>query len=90
MHHWGIRKDESGIIILLHPDSGAYAILMKNDKILEYGPDNSIKDQINFKIERLGKIKEVSLSKNTKKYFPKFIIQIKEDHSVSLNKLLGE
>ncbi|MCR9017465.1 M61 family metallopeptidase [Aquiflexum gelatinilyticum] len=90
LHHWGIRKDESGIITQLHPDSGAYAILMKNDKILEYDFENATNDQINFKIERLGKIKEVPLSKNTKKYFPKFIIQIKEDDIFSLNKLLGE
>jgi predicted metalloprotease with PDZ domain len=89
LHIWGIRTDESRIITQLHPYSEAYSILMKSDKILEYGSDKLTNDQINFKIERFGKIKEVSLSKNPKKFFPKFIIQGKKDQSFCLKGLLG-
>lgn len=91
LHRFGIRKDESGIITQLHPDSEAYSILMKNDRILDcdYEADPT-KNQVHFNIERLGKTLSISLKMDSKKYFPKFSILASKNQSYSLKGLVGD
>lgn len=95
LHLFGIRKDESGIITQIHPDSDAFSLLMKNDRILEISfktgssVTNQHDDQVHFKVERFGKIIPIKLQKGEKKYFPKISILPKKDLKSVLNGLLG-
>jgi len=90
LHLFGIRKEESGIIIQLHPDSEAYTILMKNDRILEFGDNNTTANQVNLKIDRLGKILNIPLIKSQKMFFPKFTLMAKKNPKSTLNGLIGK
>jgi predicted metalloprotease with PDZ domain len=75
LHNLGIRINENGLITQLHPDSEAYKILMINDLILDYSTLNTNSNLVNIKIERMGRIMEVKLSKYQEKYFPKFTLK---------------
>jgi predicted metalloprotease with PDZ domain len=89
LHFFGIRKEDSGIITQLHPDSEAYTILMKNDRILE-DVDKTTANQVNLKIERLGKIINITLIKSQKMFFPKFTLLAKKNPKSTLNGLIGK
>ncbi|MCL6259366.1 M61 family peptidase [Aquiflexum sp. TKW24L] len=89
LHRIGVRKDESEVITQIHPDSEAYFVLMKNDRILEclYESD-PIKNLVDLIIERLGKVLSFSLKKDSKKYFPTFSILPNENKTLILKRLI--
>jgi predicted metalloprotease with PDZ domain len=71
LHQVGVNTNSEGLISQIHPESKAYAILMATDRIMNWPlnrPENS--NTINFRIDRKGRILDVSLELEDEKFYP--------------------
>jgi len=87
LHHWGIRTDQNGITIQIHPDSKAFYELMIGDKILEInGKEFSImpadqKPGLSMLVERHRRKVTVFISYTAIKVYPVFLLNSFESNT---------
>lgn len=84
LHELGVRTSSDGIVSQLHPDSQASLTLMKNDRIVDWPLEPPIESEIpTLQIERNGRLLEVQLSYENKKFFPLYRLVSSETTSLS-------
>ncbi|MGY6743349.1 MAG: M61 family metallopeptidase [Cecembia sp.] len=78
LHAYGIRKDENGKVLQVHPEADAYSKVMIND-LLSYdsGMSKSDKaDALEIVLERQGRKLETIIYKGNKSLYPKVKLEI--------------
>jgi predicted metalloprotease with PDZ domain len=84
LHKLGVRTSFDGIISQLQPDSKASLTLMRNDRIVDWPVKLPMESENpTLQIERNGRLLEVQLSYEDKKFFPLYRLVPKESTSLS-------
>ena len=79
LHKLGIRTSDDGVVSQLHPDSNAFFILMKNDRILNFPVDKRAESTVlNLQISRNGRILNLDVPSENGNFYPPYQLSQKE------------